>query len=245
MDKRSSFIVANWKMNQSIKEIHSFFSEFDQNATQGHQAWIAPQSIHIPLVQTLATKVKVGAQNCSQENNGAFTGEVSPLGLQDLGVAFVIIGHSERRALFNESNELLKNKVLKALENNLTVIYCVGETLEERETGRTQAVIADQLANGMGPIASAFASKIIVAYEPVWAIGTGRTATPAQAQEIHAFIRGRLADLNQLKAESVSILYGGSVKPSNIKELMSCPDIDGALVGGASLTPTSFSALFV
>jgi triosephosphate isomerase len=238
---RKVHIVGNWKMNQTIEEIKFFFNGV-QGATLSHEAWIAPQTLHLSLVKELAgSDVKVGAQNCAYENSGAFTGETSPAALKDMGLHFVIIGHSERRSIYKEDHTTLNNKVKKALENDLTVIFCVGETLEEREAGKVEAVLEEQLAKGLKGVNS---NKVIIAYEPVWAIGTGVTASPQQAQDAHAFIRKYLADKTPFNAEETIILYGGSVKPDNVKELLECTDIDGGLVGGASLKSESYLGLF-
>ena len=239
---RKTHIVGNWKMNQSIEEIKAFFNELsNENLTS--EAWIAPQAIHLALVQDLAgSNFKVGSQNCAYEDSGAFTGEISPKSLKDMGAHFTIIGHSERRAIFGENHQTLNNKTTKALENDLTVIFCIGETLEEREAGKVEEVLAEQISKGLEGISS---DKVIVAYEPVWAIGTGVTASPQQAQDAHAFIRTFLKDKTQLNAEETIILYGGSVKPSNVKELLDCPDIDGGLVGGASLKADTYRGLFI
>jgi triosephosphate isomerase len=188
------------------------------------------------------SSVKLSAQNCYWEEEGAFTGEVSPGMLRDAGCSHVIIGHSERRQYFGETDETVNRKIKAALAAGLTVIFCIGETLAERESGETFAVLKKQLAGGLAVIAGL--EEIIIAYEPVWAIGTGKTATDDQAQEAHAFIRGEVAALyNAAVAGKVRILYGGSVKPENIAGLIARPDIDGALVGGASLKADSFAAL--
>lgn len=239
---RKVHIVGNWKMNQSIQEIDAFFDTLKEENLE-HEAWIAPQSLHLAKVKYLSgNKFKVGAQNCAYEDNGAFTGEISPKSIAEMGLDFVIIGHSERRSIFGESHEVLNKKVKKALENNLTAIFCIGETLEEREAGKVETVLEEQLKEGLKDINS---DKVIIAYEPVWAIGTGVTASPEQAQEAHAFIRKYLAEKTELDASKTILLYGGSVKPSNVKELLSCEDIDGGLVGGASLKADTYKGLFV
>lgn len=233
-------------MNQTLEDIKSFFVEVNKLKTQlTCEAWIAPQAIHLPIVKELAFtlgQVKVGAQNCSEHNSGAYTGETSPTSLVDLGASFTLVGHSERRTLFNEDNELLNKKLHAAMEAGLTAIFCVGETLEEREANKTAEVIAEQIKAGLKSLSAAKSNKLIVAYEPVWAIGTGETATPIMAQEVHAQIRCLLGEMN-LPADSIPILYGGSVKPDNVQELLSCLDIDGGLVGGASLKGQSFAEL--
>ncbi len=246
--KRKIHIVGNWKMNQSISSIKTFFTEFNENCSKYNNCnmWIAPQFIHIPYLQEVTKGkgvVKIGAQNCSHVNSGAFTGDVSASSLKDLGVDFVIIGHSERRAFFQEKNEILNTKTINALNANLKVIFCVGETLEEREADKTKSVIKAQIDQGLANIPKNKIKDVIIAYEPVWAIGTGKTASPEQAQEVHLFIRQHIASTLKWNKDDVIILYGGSVKPSNIDELLDCEDIDGALVGGASLVASDFDKL--
>lgn len=233
-------------MNQDQSSIKSFFQEFFEIAAppENCEAWIAPQFIHLPLCQSLAqNKLKIGAQNCSGEESGAFTGEVSAKSLKDLQADFVILGHSERRQIFKESHEVLNQKLHTSLKQGLKVIFCVGETLEERESGQTESVIKEQVLSGLAGTSAQDFSQILVAYEPVWAIGTGKTATPKEAQTTHAFIRTTLNEHWSKEAAQTPLLYGGSVKPENALELLLAPDIDGALVGGASLTGTSFSKL--
>lgn len=243
---RDVYIVGNWKMNQLNADIENFFKVLENsNLPEKTHAWIAPQFIHIPKVQSLGGKlgVKVGSQNCSQEDKGAFTGDISPLSLKDMGVDFTLIGHSERRAIFNEGGELLNQKLHLALKNDLTVIFCIGETLEQREQEITNQVLAKQLEEGLRGIKAKDHKQVILAYEPVWAIGTGKTATPDEAQHAHAFIRSQVSKTLNFSAEDLNILYGGSVKPSNIGDLLSKKDIDGALVGGASLKGEDFLGL--
>lgn len=240
-----TYIVGNWKMNQSLEEVKTFFKTLGPSI-QGLevQKWIAPQFIHIPLAFDLASKlqIKVGAQNSAAENAGAFTGEVSPKALKELGTHFVILGHSERRSLYKETNEMILAKAKAVLKNDLAVIICVGETLEERESGKTKEIVLEQLKNSLGDI-SLNPEKILIAYEPVWAIGTGKTASPEEAEEVHASIRDFLLQKDAIQAEQTAILYGGSVKPDNIKELLAKANINGALVGGASLKAADFSNL--
>jgi triosephosphate isomerase len=244
---RKMHIVGNWKMNQSVEQIKGFFNEMNEvTETFNGNAWVAPQAIHISLATDLANSknvIKVGAQNCSNCDSGAHTGEVSPASLTDMNVPFVILGHSERRAIYKESHEFLNEKVLKALENNLTVIFCVGELLEERESGKTEDVVKEQLDKGLKGLPQDKMNKVIIAYEPVWAIGTGKTATPEQADETQKFIREYLASGHSFKSDDVVILYGGSVKPANVDELLAKENIDGALVGGASLKASDFKQL--
>ena len=243
MKKRDIHIVGNWKMNQTLSQISDFFVEMTKMKMELKcKAWIAPQSLHIPILKEIAFTtgaIQIGAQNCCEHESGAYTGEISPVALADIGAEFVIIGHSERRSLYNETNERLNKKVLLALKHGLKVIYCVGESLEERETNKTFNVIETQMTIGLKDLSADLATKLIIAYEPVWAIGTGKTASAEQAEEVHAFIRSML----QTNAEQTIILYGGSVKPDNIDSLLSKENIDGALVGGASLKASDFKQL--
>ncbi|MEE3077933.1 MAG: triose-phosphate isomerase [Bdellovibrionota bacterium] len=234
---RDVYIVGNWKMNQSLEEIDSFLNQISTLNSNNH-AWIAPQALHISkCLEKKPGFLKVGSQNCAHEDSGAFTGELSPKSLKEIGVHFTLIGHSERRSLYGEGDDLLYKKTLKALENNLYVIFCIGETLEEREAGKVEEVLSEQLSNGLRDIDS---KNVLIAYEPVWAIGTGVTASPEQAGEAHKFIRNYIKENMKLDAQTTPILYGGSVKPENIKELLSNEDIDGGLVGGASLKADSY-----
>jgi triosephosphate isomerase len=241
--KREKYIVGNWKMNQSLHEISNFFIDMSKMKMELKCfAWIAPQAIHIPILKEIAFttgSIQIGAQNCSEHDSGAFTGEISPAALADMGVEFVIIGHSERRTIFKEDNELLNKKVQAGLKHGLKVIYCIGETLAEREAGSTFSVLETQLAFGLKNLPTHSAEKLLIAYEPVWAIGTGKVASAEQAEEAHAFIRSKLG----VNAEETIILYGGSVKPDNIDSLLEKENIDGALVGGASLKAQDFRAL--
>ena len=243
---RKKLICGNWKMNQSCAEIKNFFAEMAKHkGTYSADAWVSPQFIHLAMVQELARplNIKVGAQNCAYKDSGAFTGEVSPLSLKDMNVDFTIIGHSERRTIYKEDDKVLNEKTLLALKNGLQVIFCVGETLEEREAGKTEAVVEKQTLEGLKNIPEDKRADVIIAYEPVWAIGTGKNATKEQAQEVHAFIRNKLLSRVGFNAQKTLVLYGGSVKPSNIAELISQKDIDGALVGGASLKAQDFYQL--
>jgi triosephosphate isomerase len=188
------------------------------------------------------SKIKIAAQNMNPNEKGAFTGEISPLMLKAIGVEYVILGHSERREYYGETNEFINAKVKTALAHGLTPILCVGEKLEDREADRTEAVVEDHVKGGLKDLTKEEAKKIVIAYEPVWAIGTGKTASPEQAQEVHKFIRNLLTDMyGEEIANEITIQYGGSMKPANAKELMSQPDIDGGLVGGASLEADSFA----
>ena len=229
---RTPHIVGNWKMNLLKTDIEDFFRFFNTE-TPSCKTWIAPQSIHIPLLLLRGGAIEVGAQNCSHQDSGALTGEVSPKSLKDIGAHFVIIGHSERRQFYGEDHDILNQKTQAALANGLAVIFCVGEKLEERQRGETESVIKAQLDQGLKGIEAS--DGLLIAYEPVWAIGTGKTASPEQAQAVHRFIRDTAGN------EETVILYGGSANPSNAEELLQCPDIDGALVGGASLKGRSFA----
>jgi len=244
---RKIHIVGNWKMHQSLAEIKSFFIEIQKSKLEFPcEKWIAPQPIHISIVKDLAFtlgNVLVGAQNSSIANTGAFTGETSPQALADMGVHFTLVGHSERRSLFHENHEILNQKTLKALENNLKVIFCVGESLAENEAGRTEEIIKEQLQLGLKNVPEDKIADILIAYEPVWAIGTGKTASPEQAEEVHNMIRHYAAENLGFLSEELIILYGGSVKPANIDGLLAQANIDGALVGGASLKGADFRAL--
>jgi triosephosphate isomerase len=203
--------------------------------------FLAVKSVADALV---GSTIGVGAQDCYWETAGAFTGEISPEMIKEAGATYVIIGHSERRQFFHETNTTVNKKTRKALAVGLTPIVCVGETLQEREAGTTNTIIDEQITQGLVDVTTAEMQRTIIAYEPVWAIGTGKTATPDQAQAVHAFIRKRVAELwNNDVAAAVVIQYGGSVNPSNVKDLMAQPDIDGALVGGAALKADSFEQL--
>lgn len=229
-------IVGNWKMNQTLPLAKAFFSEL-KTVELEHEAWIAPQALHVSTCLHMSPDfIKIGAQNISNEDHGAFTGENSSFSLKELGGKFVIVGHSERRHLYAETSSLCAKKIRKALSHGLNVIYCVGETLDEREQNKTSQVIETQLKEGLHDLGPYASELLIIAYEPVWAIGTGKVATPDQAQEVHAGIR-------KIVGDETRILYGGSVKPENVVELLNEKDIDGALVGGASLKAADFIAL--
>ncbi len=237
---KNYYLIGNWKMNQDLKKIKLFFDQLgDIEQKPNTKIWIAPQFIHISKLIKL-NKVPIGAQNCSWEDRGAFTGEISAKSLKELGVKFVIIGHSERREIFKESENLNK-KVINAISNNLKVIFCVGENLPQRKNNKTQSIIENQIVSGLKNIKDY--KNIIIAYEPVWAIGTGKTATPSQAQEIHQFIRIIIAKKLKWDSISIPIVYGGSINPNNFKELLKMKDIDGGLVGGASLEGNIFKQL--
>lgn len=234
-------LVGNWKMNKNGKEALQFTEEFNSKFTNKREAWIASQALFVKLV--INSGIKAGIQNCSEHVSGAYTGEVSPRSFKEMGGHFVILGHSERRQYFGETSKNLSPKIRTALAEGLDVIYCVGETLAEREAGQTLSLIEDQLHQGLNDQALANGTNLIIAYEPVWAIGTGKTASPAQAQEVHAHIRNVLKAKFPAFGDKTRILYGGSVNPANIEELLAQKDIDGGLVGGASLKTADFLAL--
>lgn len=238
-------LVGNWKMNKNVVDCVDFFYRFNNGYSKKRDAWIAPQSIHLQKCSELGFKngVRTGVQNCSEFLDGAHTGELSPKSIKEIGGDFVILGHSERRQYHHETSRSINPKIRTALKEDLVVIYCVGETLKEREANQTLSIIEDQLHQGLADLSQASASNLVIAYEPVWAIGTGKTATSAQAQEVHAFIRKVLAAKFPTEGSQMRILYGGSVKPDNVEELLSQKDIDGGLVGGASLKPQDFLAL--
>ena len=245
---RRPLIAGNWKMYLSMDEAVQLASSIAESC-QGiddRDVMLAPSYCFIQAVSdsVLGSPVIVAGQNVCWENEGAFTGEVSPAMLKAAGATMVIIGHSERRHIFLENDEMVNKRLLCAVRSDLAPILCVGETLDEREEGHTFDVLEQQLKNGLADVCLEDASKVVIAYEPVWAIGTGKTATREQAQDAHYFIRGVLANLYEKKlADKVRILYGGSVKPDNIDSLMAEPDIDGALVGGAALKSESFDRI--
>ncbi len=243
---RTPFVVGNWKLNKTIAEALAHVTEIKNQlgAVKGVQVGVAPPATAIYAVgkRLEDSAIAVCAQDAYWEPNGAWTGELSPQILQDAGATWIIVGHSERRQHFNETNETVGKKARAVIGCAIGAIVCVGETLAERDGGRTLGVIDAQLAGALDGVTNA--ELLVIAYEPVWAIGTGRTATPAQAQEVHAHIRAQLAGRYGAEtSQKVRIQYGGSVKPSNAAELMSQPDIDGALVGGASLEAADFIAI--
>ncbi|MBQ6672225.1 MAG: triose-phosphate isomerase [Spirochaetales bacterium] len=241
---RNLYIAGNWKMNLVPSEAAKYASELAAATKDAKvKIMIAPTSVCLPaVVQAVkGSKIIVAAQNVNDHEKGAYTGEISCAMLKDIGVTNVILGHSERRQYYGETNEFINKKVLFALANGMDIDLCVGETLEEREGGRLEKVLADQINIGLEGVTAEQMAHVTIAYEPVWAIGTGKTATPADANAAHAFIRGLIEKkFGKDVAEKQIIQYGGSVKPSNVKELMACEHIDGALVGGASLTLEQF-----
>lgn len=245
---RTPLIAGNWKLFKTIAEATAFVQGLKPliHDVRGVEVAVAPVFTALGSVAAAAagSSIKVAAQDCYWEAEGAFTGEVSPGLLKDAGCSHVIIGHSERRQYFGETDETVNRKTKAALAAGLTVLLCVGETLAQREAGDAFSVIAAQVTGGLQGVSAEMIKQAVIAYEPVWAIGTGKTASDEQAQEVHAFIRQLIAKLySQADAEQIRILYGGSVKPENVKGLMSQPDIDGALVGGASLKADSFAAI--
>jgi triosephosphate isomerase len=246
---RKKFVAGNFKMNMTSSEVAPYLEVFRQETEKLNDVDIVliPPFTAIAKASEIlggAQKIRLGAQNMSPEAKGAYTGEISATMLRDLFVRYVLVGHSERRRLFGETDELVRRKLVTALASELRPILCVGETLEERQAGQEKAVLEGQLRGALEGLTPDQISEVIVAYEPVWAIGTGLTATPEQAQEAHLFIRDYLGKLvGTSLANKARILYGGSVTPSNAKELMSQEDIDGALVGGASLDPRGFARI--
>ena len=240
-------MAGNWKMYKTPAETTAFFEEFAPLvANSSHcEVVICPPFIDLAAAvgATRGSNVQIGGQNCYWKNEGAFTGEVSAPMLKAAGCSHVIIGHSERRQFYGDTDGAVNLKTKSAISAGLTSIVCVGEHLSQRETGDAEFVVKDQLTTGLAGLTLADTERIIIAYEPVWAIGTGKTATPEQAQDMHAAIRKILADMHGGAAGRIRILYGGSVKPDNIAELMSQPDVDGALVGGASLEADSFARI--
>jgi triosephosphate isomerase len=245
---RKNIVAGNWKMNMDLEKGIQLFNEIQQllqEEVKGDQeVIICPPYIHLSSLSQLldpTTKLSIGAQNCHHAESGAFTGEVSASIIASTGAAYVIIGHSERRLYFSESNSLLAQKLDAVLKNGLLPIFCIGETLEQRNGGTYFEVIKEQISEASFHLQKSDYSKMILAYEPVWAIGTGLTASPDQAQEIHSFIRTLLADkFDQDLADNMTILYGGSCNPKNASELFAKADIDGGLIGGASLKARDF-----
>jgi triosephosphate isomerase len=243
---RRPLIAANWKMHKTIAEAEAFARELlPLVAGASAEVAVAPSFVALAaLGRALAgSAVALAAQNVNPNEQGAFTGEVSPGMLADAGCRYAIVGHSERRALYGETSAFVAAKVAALLARDIRPIVCVGESLAERETGRTLAVVGGQLRESLASVPRPRAAELVVAYEPVWAIGTGRTATPETAQQVHAALRAELIALFGDAGRSIRLQYGGSVKPENTADLMAQPDIDGALVGGASLDATSFAAI--
>lgn len=245
---RKPIIAGNWKMHKTINEAVEFVAEVKgkiPSVEQVDSVVCAPALFLDRLVQeTKGTELQIGAQTMHFEDSGAFTGEISPLALKDLGVQYVIIGHSERREMFAETDETVNKKVHAAFKHGLIPIVCVGETLEQREADQTKAVVEDQVKKALAGLTEEQIKDVVIAYEPIWAIGTGRTSSAEDANEVCAYIRSTIAGLfTKDAADQVRIQYGGSVKPTNIKDFLNQSDIDGALVGGASLDPQSYLQL--
>lgn len=247
---RTPVIAGNWKMNKTAAQAVFIVQKLEDlvKDTVGVEIVVAPPFVALRALEVVLeqdkSNIHLGAQNMHWEGEGAYTGEISPLMLLDVGVKYVIIGHSERRQLFGETDENVSKKVKAALDYELIPIMCCGETLEEREGNRTEKIISKQVRTGLEGLSPSEIIRVIIAYEPIWAIGTGRTATPEQANETVAFVRTIVAEMyGQDIADEVRVLYGGSVKPDNIDALMATSDIDGALVGGACLEPASFARI--
>jgi len=244
---RQPMVAGNWKMNgssESVKELIAGIKE-GMGSVNKAEVVVCPPAVYIPRVSGVAdgSNIKVGSQNICDQDGGAFTGEISGAMLKDIGCEYAIIGHSERRALYAESDELVAQRFAAARRNGIKPIFCIGETLEEREAGITNDVCSRQIDAVIALEGVAALADGVIAYEPVWAIGTGKTASPEQAQEVHGFIRGKIAALNADVAEGLRILYGGSMNPANAAELIGQPDIDGGLIGGASLKADDFLAI--
>ncbi|MCX6997688.1 MAG: triose-phosphate isomerase [Kiritimatiellaeota bacterium] len=245
---RKPIVAGNWKMNKTVAEARALVAELQPAlaGVSGVEVVLCPPFTALAAVGAAlhGTDLGLGAQNMHAEKSGAYTGEISAGMLRELGCSYVILGHSERRTLFHETDELVNKKAKAALAAGLRPIVCVGETLAEREAGQTEAVVTAQVGGSLAHLGAEGLLRTVVAYEPVWAIGTGRTATTAQAQAVHALIRRLLLNMaGGSVAEAVRIQYGGSMKPGNARELMSQPDIDGGLIGGASLEAGSFAGI--
>lgn len=246
--KRQRIVAGNWKMNSNFDEGRDLTIAVIQKLGPSETITVlCPPFIHLNYVSMLTNGIanlKIGAQNCHTEKNGAYTGEISAPQLKSVGAEYVIIGHSERREYFDESDDFLSKKVDAVLESGMQPIFCCGEKLDAREADRQETVVRSQLEGGLFHLTADRFSKVVLAYEPVWAIGTGKTATPQQAQEMHKFIRNLIAEkYSRELADQTTILYGGSCKPDNAKELFSQPDVDGGLIGGASLKASDFVAI--
>jgi triosephosphate isomerase len=246
MPERITYLAANWKMHKTTEETEAFLAEFLPHVTEsGPEVVVCPPftSLSIAVELCLQSPVRVAAQNMHDQPDGAFTGEISAPMLQELGVHGVILGHSERRQHFAETDEALARKVPEALGAGLEPILCVGENEAQRDADETEQILTAQVEADLAEVPDARLSEVVIAYEPIWAIGTGRTATPEQAQEAVAYVRSLIERRSETAAGAIRILYGGSVKPSNAAELLSQPDVDGALVGGASLEASDFAAI--
>lgn len=245
---RQKIVAGNWKMNKNAEETEDLLNDLIDRLPQDIDAQIIVAPTFINLASAVDhlefTNIAVAAQNMHQNENGAYTGEISADMLKSIGVNIVILGHSERRAYFHETDTILSQKVTTALKHDMTVIFCFGEELKDRQNNQHFNVVENQLRDGLFHIENSDWEKIILAYEPIWAIGTGETASPEQAQEMHEFIRETIRKrFGSTIAEEVSILYGGSVKPENAREIFSKPDVDGGLIGGAALKASDFAAI--
>ncbi|MFL5906031.1 MAG: triose-phosphate isomerase [Solirubrobacterales bacterium] len=245
MPDRTPLLAANWKMHKTIEETERFLAEFLPRVPEGPDVVVCPPftSLKAAVEHCAQSRVGVAAQNMHEESEGAFTGEVSAAMLVELGVDGVIIGHSERRQYFGESDEALARKVPAALRAGLEPILCVGENESQRDSDETEDVLTRQIGADLADVPDDRLGDVVIAYEPIWAIGTGNTATPEQAQEAHSVIRGLIEARSAEAAAAIKVLYGGSVKPDNARDLISQADVDGALVGGASLDPDDFAAI--
>jgi len=242
---RTTLIAGNWKMNGSLQSVIELVEAIKAGDVNNAQLAVCPPAIYLMKVGGMleGSRIALGAQNVCDQESGAFTGEIAASMLKECGCQYAIVGHSERRALYQETDELVARRFAMALSSGITPILCIGESLDERESGDTEVVVSRQLdavieSQGISAIA-----QCVIAYEPVWAIGTGKVATPEQAQAVHRYLRDKLASLDALVAEQVQILYGGSMNASNAGELLSQPDIDGGLIGGASLKAADFIAI--
>ena len=244
---RSKIVAGNWKMNNDQADTSTLIDALKAHGDFGTtRVIIAPSFVHLAQAVTLTADsgIEVAAQNMHEATSGAYTGEVSPAMLSSVGIQTVILGHSERRAYFGENDATLAKKVTNALDHDMDVVFCFGEELEDRKSDNHFNVVKSQIANALFALPAVAWSKIVLAYEPVWAIGTGETASPEQAQEMHAFIRGLVQDqYDAALADDVSILYGGSVKPGNAQEIFSKQDVDGGLIGGAALSAADFTTI--
>ena len=246
MSKRRALIAGNWKLHGSKQSVVELAGAIAKGAGSiSADVLVCPTAVHLSEVAAVVrdTSVQLGAQNCAASETGAFTGEVAPQMLAEYGCRYVIVGHSERRALFGETSEQVAVKCINVRNAGLTAILCVGETLEQREAGLVSQVIGEQLNAVLEAGGIELFAELVVAYEPVWAIGTGKTASPEQAQEVHALIRNTIAEKDNAVAAALRVLYGGSVKPDNASSLFAQQDIDGGLIGGAALKPDSFLAI--
>lgn len=247
---RTPLIAGNWKMHKTNQEAVSLVGELSEKlgGIEGREVAVCPPYTALAeaagVLREAGSGIKLGAQNVYPEEEGAFTGEISPSMLEAIGLDYVIVGHSERREVMGEDDGFIARKMRAVLDTGMNPILCVGETLEERDAGNAKGKVEGQIEKDLSPLRDGEIKRVVIAYEPIWAIGTGKTATPQDAQEMNGFIRKKLSELyGEEEAQEVRILYGGSVKPGNIGELMSMQDVDGALVGGASLEAESFSAI--